>query len=81
MNPPFITLGLDALPVGAEAVVREIGGEPAFRLRLMELGLVPGTRVRCVGRSPLGDPLRYAVRDAELGLRRLDARVVRVERV
>ena len=48
-----------------------LGG--AIRLRLMELGLVPGTRVRCVHCAPSGSPAAYAVRGAVLAIRRSDA--------
>ena len=33
-----------------------------LRLRLLDLGFVPGTLVKCTGRSPLGDPCAYLVR-------------------
>ena len=39
---------LSDLPVGKTAVVERILLGGAIRLRLLELGLVPGTRVRCV---------------------------------
>lgn len=67
---------LDQLEPGAQGIVARVGGARAFRNRLMELGLVPGTPVVCVGRSPLGDPMRYRVRDAVVGLRRSDAAFV-----
>ena len=40
------------------------------------LGLVPGTRVTCVGKSPAGDPAAYAFRGAVIALRRADAEEV-----
>ncbi len=73
MNATFTGRTLDRLAPGESAVVHAIGGDRPFRLRLLELGLVPGTVVVCVGRSPLGDPLRFRVRDAVIGLRRADA--------
>jgi ferrous iron transport protein A len=67
---------LDELPPGAAAAVVEVGGEGAFRRRLMELGLVPGTTIRRTGASSFGDPLSFQVRGAVLCLRRADARAV-----
>jgi ferrous iron transport protein A len=58
--------------------VDHVGGERSFRRRLMELGLVPGTRVELVGIAPLGDPLELLVRGASLSIRRSDARAVSV---
>ena len=47
---------LSALRVGEEARVCRVEAASALRRRLMDLGLVPGTRVTCVGKSPAGDP-------------------------
>ena len=74
------TTNLAALVVGDVATIEHVGGERAFRRRLMELGLVPGTRVELVGVAPLGDPLELLVRGASLSIRRADAAEVRVAR-
>lgn len=54
-------------------------GARAIRLRLMEMGLLPGTTVRVVRRAPLGDPLELRLRGFSLSLRRADANAVRVD--
>ena len=54
-------------------VVETIGGERAFRRRLMELGLVPGTPVVLRQVAPLGDPLELEVRGCRLSIRRREA--------
>ena len=64
--------------VGQVVTVEHVGGERSFRRRLMELGLVPGTRVELKGIAPLGDPLELLVRGASLSIRRREARAVRV---
>jgi ferrous iron transport protein A len=71
---------LAALGVGDVATIEHVGGDRAFRRRVMELGLVPGTRVELVGVAPLGDPLELLVRGASLSIRRADAAEVRVAR-
>jgi Fe2+ transport system protein FeoA len=60
------------------AQIEHVGGEGSFRRRLMELGLVPGTRVELVGVAPLGDPLELLVRGASLSIRRSDAESIRI---
>ena len=65
---------------GQPVTVKYVGGERAFRRRLMELGLVPGTRVEVVGIAPLGDPLELLVRGCSLSIRRGEALCVTVER-
>lgn len=57
-------------------VVSAIGGERAFRRRLMELGLVPGTAVVLRQVAPLGDPLELEVRGCRLSIRRREAAAV-----
>ncbi len=66
------------VPIGTTATVERIGGERAFRRRLMELGLVPGTHVAMVGIAPFGDPMELLVRGASLSIRRAEAKEVRV---
>jgi ferrous iron transport protein A len=69
---------LDALPVGQTGQVETVAVEGPLRRRLQELGLIAGTRVRCLQRGPWGDPAAYLVRGAVLALRREDARHIRV---
>lgn len=61
--------------------VERVGGQRAFRRRLMELGLVPGTQIELVGVAPLGDPIEFLVRGASLSIRRAEAAEVGVVRV
>jgi ferrous iron transport protein A len=69
---------LSELDLSEVADIEHVGGERAFRRRLMELGLVPGTRVELKAVAPLGDPLELLVRGASLSIRRADAALVRV---
>lgn len=50
------------------------------RRRLMDLGILPGTRIEAVLRSPAGDPTAYRVRGATIALRRQQADLIRVRR-
>jgi Fe2+ transport system protein FeoA len=70
---------LAELSPGQRCVVRQIDGEPAVVLRLMELGLVPGTTIEFVRRAPLGDPYELLVRGTHLSIRRSEAEGVHVE--
>ena len=70
---------LAEIPLGKAAVVRGVAGAPAFRRRLLEMGLVPGTRLRVVTIAPLGDPLRIAIRGGEWSIRKAEAAQIEVE--
>jgi ferrous iron transport protein B len=69
---------LAELAVGGSGRVQTVGGEPEFRQRLLELGIVPGVRVRVTRTAPLGDPIEIEVRGSEFSLRRAEARQVSV---
>lgn len=74
-----MTLG--DVPLGTTVIVTAVGGEGAFRRRIMELGVLPGTRVQLVRVAPLGDPLELRVRGCALSMRRDEARSIAVDRV
>ncbi len=71
---------LAELPLGRAAKVVGVEGPRAFRRRLLEMGLVPGTEVRVVTIAPLGDPLRIEVRGGQWSIRRSEAAKIEVER-
>ena len=74
-----VPLTLDKLPLGQEAVITAVGGEGALRCRLLDMGLIPKTRVRVEKVAPLGDPLELRVRGYSLSLRKEDAGKIEVE--
>ncbi len=73
------TRSLASLPLGVSAVVRAVHSTRAIARRLMELGLVPGTRVHVTRVAPLGDPLELHVRNYALSIRRADALSIEID--
>ena len=71
---------LAELPLGASANVQAVEGPRAFRRRLLEMGLVPGVKVRVVTVAPLGDPLRIEVRGGQWSIRKAEAKQIAVAR-
>ncbi len=69
---------LDELQVGECGVVAEIHTAGAMRRRLLDMGLIEGTRVMCVGKSPAGDPAAYRIRGAVIAIRSEDSRRILV---
>lgn len=69
---------LDRLPVGGQGRVESISGDDEISLRLMEMGLIPGTEFRVVGVAPLGDPIEIELRGYRLSLRRTEGQRVDV---
>lgn len=72
---------LGALPVGASALVRHVGCARPVARRLMEMGLLPGTRVTVTRIAPLGDPIELRLRDYSLSIRHAEAASVEVHDV
>lgn len=67
---------LAALEEGESGYVESVSTRLALRHRLEDLGLIPGTRVTCMARSPAGDPCAYLIRGALIALRQADARQI-----
>ncbi len=65
---------MHGLSPGDVGTVKEITLEGSIRRRLQDIGLIPGTPVECVGKSPLGDPSAYLIRGAVIALRASDCR-------
>lgn len=72
---------LNELKIGSTAVIRAVGGEGALRCRLLDMGLIPRTKVTLQKVAPMGDPIEIRVRGYELTLRREDAEKIEVGEV
>ena len=70
---------LNHLREGQSARIKTLRMQGAMRRRLLDFGLIEGTRVRCLRFSPAGDPVLYCVRGTVLALRRQDSRCIAVE--
>lgn len=69
---------LNEINPGQSAVVERLRVHGSMRRRLLDIGLVEGTRVECVGVSPMGDPAAYCIRGAIIAIRAADSRNVLV---
>ena len=70
---------LDKLGVGNCGIIKTVGGEGNLRLRLLDMGVIPGTRVEIMRIAPMGDPVEVYLRGYTLSLRLEDAAKVEVE--
>ena len=74
------TIPLCDLRPGEGGTVCQLNTIGSMRRRLLDMGLLTGAVVVCVGVSPGGDPAAYGIRGAVIALRRADAATVLVER-
>ena len=70
---------LDELEIGREAVITKVGGEGALRCRVLDMGLIPKTKVQVRKVAPMGDPIELRIRGYELTIRKEDAGKIEVE--
>lgn len=70
---------LPELEIGESALVSGFEGEEGQRFRLMEMGVLEGTRITLVRRAPLGDPIEVELRGFHLSLRVSEAECIEVE--
>ena len=69
---------LNQLKVGNSAVTT-VGGDGALRCRLLDMGLIPHTRVTLQKDAPMGETIEIRVRGYELTLRVEEAQKIEVE--
>ena len=67
---------IDDLQIGQQGTISAVGGEGTLRLRFLDMGLIPGTKVQLQKVAPMGDPIQILVRGYELTIRREDARLI-----
>lgn len=70
---------LSRVPEGETVRVRELLSTGSMRRRLLDMGLIEGTNVSCLQKSPAGDPVAYLIRGAVIALRSEDSSQILVE--
>ncbi len=71
-------LTLDMISPGESAVMTGTAAENSMRRRLRDIGFCDGETVKCVMRSPLGDPTAYLIRGILIALRKEDSSLITV---
>ncbi|MDE5991881.1 MAG: ferrous iron transport protein A [Oscillospiraceae bacterium] len=69
---------LNELKTGQSAVITSVGGDGALRCRLLDMGLIPKTKVMIRKVAPMGDPIELFLRGYELTIRLEDAEKIAV---
>ena len=69
---------LSDLKQGEKALVFQINSKSEIARRFRDIGLINGTEISCIHKSPLGDPAAYMIRGALIAIRSEDADTVLV---
>ena len=70
---------LNELKAGHTATITKVGGSGELRCRLLDMGIIPKTKVKVVKFAPMGDPMELYIRGYERTIRLDDAKLIEVE--
>ena len=70
---------LSTLQPGQTAIITTMQQNGLVKRRLLEMGLVRGSKIKIIRRAPLGDPIEIEIRDYKLTLRKKEADTISVE--
>lgn len=71
---------LDSLETGGTAIITNVGGEGSLRQHFLDMGVIPGAKVKLMKLAPMGDPMELQIHGYSLTLRLADAARIEVER-
>ena len=69
---------LSQLPLNREGIIQELKCEGNIRRRLLDMGLVKGTKILPVLISPSKDPRAFEVRGSIIAIREEDAENIKI---
>lgn len=67
------------LPMNAIGIIENLDCAPSIQRRLLDLGLVKGTKIKAIFQSPFGDPTAYEIRKTLIALRKKDAQSISIK--
>ena len=70
---------LSDMNVGDRCIIKKISAKENIKRRLLDIGLINGTQVECVLKSPFNDPMAYLIRGAIIAIRKNDCNKIEVE--
>ncbi len=62
-------LPLNQLPIGKTGRVASLTSDGAVRRRILDLGIINGTEIKPLYKSPSGNPVAYLIRGTVIALR------------
>ncbi len=70
---------LRELKIGQNAIVTVVGGKGALRQHFLDMGIIPGIKVRLIKYAPMGDPMQIRLHGYLLTIRLDDAAQIEVD--
>ena len=72
---------LNELKINEEAKILEINCKENIKRRLLDLGMIKGTKIKEILKSPTGDPKAFNIRGTLIALREEDLKQIKIERI
>ena len=72
-------ISLDKLPLQQKGIILELNCNLSIKKRLLDLGLIPGTYITPVLRSPFGEPTAFEFRNTIISIRNNDTSLIKVK--
>jgi len=66
-------MNLSELPLNRVGIIDNLNCNENIRRRMLDLGLIKGTKITPVFKSPSGDPVAYEIRKTLIALRKEDS--------
>lgn len=70
---------LDKVSLNKEVKIKKIDCAGNVKRRILDLGMIEGTKIKPVFKSPLGDPTAYEVRGSLISLREEETQKIQIE--
>lgn len=70
---------LDKLPLNQEGIVTKIALTGPLYRRILDLGIVDGTKITPIFKSPFSNPIAYEVRNTILAIRNADSQNIYIK--
>lgn len=69
-------MNLSELPLNTVGIIDNLNCNKNIRRRLLDLGLIKGTKIVPVFKSPSGDPVAYEIRKTLIAIRKEDSSLI-----
>lgn len=69
---------LNEVNLNEEVIIKKINCTGNIKRRILDLGMIEGTKIKPVLKSPLGDPIAYEVRGSLISLREEESKCIEI---
>lgn len=69
-------MNLSELPLNTIGVIDKLNCNGNIKRRMLDLGLISGTKIKPIFKSPSGDPVAYEIRKTLIAIRKEDSQYI-----